>query len=326
MKEIWSLEQELLQAAGISGRCERIIDVLEAMAGDHCDELNRTPGGVLIAHIRGEGEKLMLWADVHSEGFFVIGHDAHGYTRVEASGMRTMDLADTPLRTEDGRSAVLRMDMKYGDRISDATPLFLDMGKNEKELSVGTYLVYAAKVKRLMNGRRVMAPFCESHVPCGILMQLMEYAMENRGSKDLYFVFADGVQNAASAAFVIRPDCVVTVMAVNTTDGHQTPKQSAVRLGGGPALKLRDAYGPCSHEMRTRLEKAAERAGFALQYDIDNNTNAGFADLQFQNTGIPTAAVALPVRYKNAPAEIYDTGDAEEIASLLRCVCREEVR
>lgn len=318
MKEIWSLQQGLLPFVGIGGRCERMLHAIEAEAAAHCDELFHTPGGSLVCHVRGEGEKYMLWADIHSEGFYVTGHDPLGYTRVEADGMRTMDLENTPLRTEDGQPAVLRMAKEPGTTVSDSTPMFLDLGKNDRALAVGTYLVYAAEARRIMNGKRVMAPFCASHVPCAVLLQLMEYAQEDRSGKDLYFVFADGVQNAVSAAFAIDPARAVSVMAVNATDGCEAAKRGAVRLGGGAVLKLRDAYGPCSRIMREEMEAAAKRQGVAWQYDCDNNTNAGYAGLQYQNTGIPTMAAALPLRYKNAPAGIYDSSDVQELVKLLR--------
>lgn len=311
MKDIWMVQQEMLPFVGISGRCERMLHAIEAQAKVHCDEMFHTPGGGLVCHVRGEGEKYMLWADVHSEGFFVTGHDKLGYARVEGDGMLTMDLENTPLCTEDGQTAVLRVAKE------DSNPLFIDMGKNDGTTAVGTYLVYAAEAKQIMNGRRVMAPFCASHVPCAALLQLMEHAQTERSGKDLYFVFADGVKNAALAAFAIEPERAVGVMAVNTTDGYET-KKGAVRLGGGAVLKLRDAYGPCSRKMRAELEKTAEQNGIVLQYDCESNTNAGYYELQFRNTGIPTVAVALPLRYKNAPAGIYDISDARELVALLR--------
>lgn len=311
MKDIWMIQQELLPFVGISGRCERMLHALEAQAKTHCDEIFHTPDGSLICHVCGEGEKYMLWADVHSEGFFVTGNDSLGYTRVEDDGMLTMDLENTPLRTEDGQTAVLRMAKE------DSNPLFLDLGKNDGTPEVGTYLVYAADAKRVMNGRRVMAPFCASHVPCAALLQLMEYAQTERSGKDIYFVFADGAKNAALAAFAIGPERAISVMATNTADGYEI-KTGAVRLGGGAVLKLRDAYGPCSRKMRAELEETAKQNGIVLQYDCENNTNAGYFALQFQNTGIPTVAVALPLRYKNAPTGIYDISDAQELVALLR--------
>jgi endoglucanase len=307
--------------ACVQGQCESIRGAICERAGPLCDEVRVLPGGTMICRIAGEGKPLMLWANMGNAGFCVSGVDEKGFARAAAIGVSPSDCDNTPLRTPDGMRAVLRADGTNADNTGAGPAFFLDFGENGERLPpLGTPLVYDAEPARLIRGR-VRAPFAGSHVPAAVLQRLMEAARAWR--RELYFVFADGADGAAQAAYAVRPACVLTLTAAEAADACAEPEnRNVLRIGGGAVLKLRDRNAPCLQKALPRAaELAASRTGTALQYDLSARGEAGYAAVQFQNGGLPMIALAVPVRYIDTPVCICDLGDLKALTALAAALC-----
>lgn len=304
----------------LHGQCGAIRDAIREQAEPLCDEIRVLPGGTMICRVAGEGDPLMVWADMGNAGFYVSGFDEKGFARAAEVGVNLIDYENTPLRTPDGIYAVLRAEEVYGDKTDNKTKFFLDFGENRDLPPLGTPLVYDVAPARLW-GSKVRMPFAGSHVPCVALLALIRAARV--WGREMYFVFADGAEGAAQAAYALKPACVLTLMAAEANDACAKPEdRNVLRIGSGAVLKLRDYKAPClSRTLPHAAEKAALQAGTVLQHDFSQKGDAGYKTIQFQHCGIPMIALAVPVRYIDTPACICDLEDVKALIAVAAAFC-----
>ena len=137
---------------------------------------------------------------------------------------------------------------------------------------------------------------------------------------DLYFVFTSqeevGLRGAKTAAFAIEPEIA---LAVDVTDTGDVPdcEYMAVKLGEGPAVKIKDS-SVISHQWVCQwMKEAAIRAKIPYQLEV---LTAGGTDAGAVHTtkgGVLTGAISVPCRYMHTTVESVDKHDLENAIGLL---------
>ena len=95
-----------------------------------------------------------------------------------------------------------------------------------------------------------------------------------------------------------------------------------VSLGGGAAIKVKDASLICTPAVRNFMVKIAEDQGIKYQTEVLQTGGTDSAAIQMTKTGIPTGAISIPCRYIHSPCEMVDLGDLEECVKLAKRFAR----
>jgi endoglucanase len=136
----------------------------------------------------------------------------------------------------------------------------------------------------------------------------------------IYFVFSVqeevGVRGATAAAYGIDPDLG---LAVDITPTGDTPKgmRMEVRLGEGPAIKIRDRGMLSDPRVVDWMVNTAEDSGLPHQLEILEIGGTDARAIQLTRAGVPAGCLSIPCRYAHSPSEMVDFDDVQNAVKLL---------
>ena len=338
MLDIRTLHEQLIEKALPSGFEQEVGDYLGQLAAPYVDEVTRDALGNVLCHKKGSGPRIMLAAHMDLIGFMITFIDEKGFLRFEPiGGHKPAFLHRTPvrLRGRDGSivSGVI-LCAKWAEagrkNTGDIRPsdLYIDIGAGSYEkasalVSIGDVAVFDGET--VQQGDKVLTPYADDLIACVVLLRTMELLQES--PYDVWFVFTVqeevGCRGAATAAFAIHPDMGIAVDVCGTGDTPSAPIYSAVRLGAGPTVKIKDGSAVCNPQVVQFLRDAAQREGLAYQDEILLSGGTDAASIQRSHGGILAGGVSIPTRNVHSPREIYSLRDVEGAASLLAAALRQ---
>ena len=89
-------------------------------------------------------------------------------------------------------------------------------------------------------------------------------------------------------------------------------------LGGGAAIKIKDASVLCSKVIVDGLTALAEADKIPYQYEILVAGGTDTSSMQTAGAGAHAGAVSIPTRYVHSPVEVVDAKDLDACVKLLR--------
>ena len=191
----------------------------------------------------------------------------------------------------------------------------------ERLVSVGDMAVFESGTI-LQNGR-IISKSMDDRIGCAILVQIA--LNQPRTENEIYYVFTAqeevGLRGARTAAYGIMPDMALAVDVTTTGDTPEC-KPMSVRIGDGPAIKIKDRSVIAHPQIKDRLIKCAEEHNIPHQFEIlvQGGTDAG--SIHTTAGGIPSGGVAIPTRNVHNSAEIVDMKDVENAVKLIEAFIR----
>jgi len=308
---------KLLSAFGVSGHEEEVRKVIiEELKDINCD-VKEDKMGNLIIKLGAGNEKLMFCAHMDEIGLIATYIEDNGFIRVGSVGdFKPSDIVHNFVRFENGVVGKVGS-AKNNPEIGD---LFVDIGvstreealKIVREADTASFLGDAIEVED-----KLIGPGLNNRIGCFILLRLIKELKET--NKELYFVFSAqaelGGRGARAAAFSIEPDYAVVVDLEEA--GDVIGGKNNIKLGKGPVLTVMDRSLIIHHEVKERLQKAAEEKGIALQYAaVDRITDGG--TIHKEGIGIKTGVLSVPCRYNHTASEMVSLKDVEKAIELLK--------
>lgn len=325
MSKVFDLYKEIGGAFGPSGREDAVREAIAAVAGAYIDEITTDALGNLICRKKGTGKKLLFAAHMDSIGLVATFIDEKGFVRFsQVGGLFHGDLIHTRVRFANGTRGVISYEEKTPFKSLGMDNLFLDIGAKsraeaEQLIEVGDFAVFDAPCFE-QNGV-ICGPYLDNRIGCVTLLLLLEQLGQETPENDLYFVFTAqeevGLRGAGAAAFAVEPDAAVAVDVTDTGDLPERKTPMAVKLGGGPAVKVMDRSVICTPALRLALEQAAADCGIHTQREILQFGGTDTAALQKARAGVSAGAVSIPTRYIHSPSEMCAVSDVEQTAQLL---------
>ena len=99
----------------------------------------------------------------------------------------------------------------------------------------------------------------------------------------------------------------------------------SVRLGDGPAIKVRDS-GMIAHAGLVRLmRQRAEAAGITHQMEVLDGGSTDARPMQVAGPGCAAGCISIPCRYVHTPSETVDARDVEGAVQLLVALLSEPI-
>lgn len=323
------LIQTLAEAWGPSGHEAAVREVVLRLIEGHVDDTRVDAlGNLVVRKAAAEGAaaapKVMLAAHMDEIGVIVTHVDAEGFLRfAPVGGILTGNLIGTRVAFEDGTVGVIgsekRDDASKAPKLDE---LFIDVGARERagvRQKVGDAAAFRHGVD-WSNGRPI-TPNHDDRIGCAVLVETLRRLAP--GPNEVFGVFTVqeeiGVRGAAPSAFGVAPDMAVALDVTGTGDTPEA-RPMAVRLGHGPAIKVKDGGMIAHRGVRALLERRAEQAGIAVQLEVLTGGTTDAMAIQTSRAGVPTGALSIPSRYVHTPSQIVDLGDVEGAVRLLVAV------
>lgn len=319
-----ALLERLSDCYGPSGSEERIRDLVRDEIKSLVDQVRVDAFGNLIAHRRGTGshrKKIMLAAHLDELGVMVTFIDGRGFCRFGALGhVKPLTLLGARVQFENGAVGVIgREENRAAANEIDMDTLFMDLGMPASETStvrVGDSACFAREFTEA--GDFLIGKALDGRAGCAVLIETLRQL--RKSPHDLFVAFTVqhqvGARGAGAAAYAIQPDAA---FVIDTASAHDTPGSTAggIALGNGPAIKFQDQGALTSSSTRQMLLETARHVRIPIQLDVKPRSDGDTMPIQAAHQGVPTAALALPIRYHNTASEMIHTADADNAVKLL---------
>jgi len=324
---MFTILRTLINTPSVSGREEKIRELIKKYITPLCDEVYTDALGNLIAHKKGSLEnapKVMLCAHMDEIGFLVTFIEDDGFIRIApVGGISPAAAAFSEVVSENGIAGVIVPDSETKPADYKLDKFYIDIGaKNKKEaekrVKIGDFFVVAPYAKRLAGSRVFGRPF-DDRIGCAILIELAKKC--EVPEHDLYFVFSVqeevGCRGSKPSAYAIAPDYAIA-FDVTATGDSLGAKPMAVKLGDGAAIKIKDASVICDAETVNKLTELAKANKIKHQHEILKFGGTDTSSMQIAGSGCRAVALSVPSRYIHSGVEVIDLDDAEACVELAR--------
>lgn len=314
------LLEKLTQTDGVSGSEEAVRNVIKSEIEKYCDDIRIDALGNIIAHKKGEGNKIMLAAHMDEIGVIVTFIDENGFLRfTPAGGLMINELVCRRVRFENGTVGVIGCEEE--DKKPELKKLYIDIGaKNageaEKLVKIGDAAAFDGGFYK--NRNTVISKALDNRAGCYVALEAAK--LLNESGADMYYVFTVqeevGLRGARTAAYTVEADYAVALDVTDTGDTPNAPKM-AVSLGKGAAIKVMDRSVLCDADVREAMKKAAQENNIPYQLEImtDGGTDAGAIHLS--RSGVKTGGISIPARYIHSPSEMVNVRDIKACIKLV---------
>lgn len=315
----------LTQAAGPSGNEERVRAVIEREVALLADDVKTDALGNLIAHIKGDGPRVMLDAHMDEVGVIATFIEENGFVRVSNLGGLVLNAAFAQrVRFLNGVSGIVYKEQTEAGKEVKLSDLYIDIGAKNKEeaeekIKIGDVAYFEGSYEE--SGSRVVSKAIDDRVGCFILIEAMKRVRENGTPKnDLYFVFSVseelGLRGARAAVHTVAPDFAVAVDVTRTGDLPGKTKM-AVKLGEGLAIKVKDSSILCHPYIKDFMVQTCKVHEIPYQMEILESGGTDVGAIHVANGGVPSGCISIPLRYIHTPCEMADKEDIKGAVELL---------
>ncbi len=319
-----ALVKRLAGAYGPSGSEEQVRELVRTEIKGFVDQVRADALGNLVALRRGSGnqrKKVMLAAHLDEIGVMVTFIDPRGFLRFGALGpVKPLTLLGARVQFANGAIGVLAREEKGASQNEiQIEKMFMDVGAATAEsasIRVGDAACFVQEAVDV--GEHIIGKGLHGRIGCAVLIETMRQL--KRTPHDVYCVFTVqeevGTRGAGAAAFAIQPDFAFVLDATAAQDVPGS-NSSPIALGKGPAIKLKDRSMIASPPARQALIQAAREARVSYQIEVTPRAGGDGAPIQAAREGVPTGALAIPMRYMHTPSEMIAFEDAQNATKIL---------
>ena len=317
------LLKKLTQITSPSGNECAICDFIENEIKDYVDEIYRDNLGNLIAHIKGDGARVLFDAHTDEIGVLATFIEDNGYIRfANLGGVSPHNALHARVKFLNGTVGVVSVDASRDDIMKNVklSDLYIDIGAKNKEeaetkVSIGDAAAFVGEFADL--GNKVVSKALDDRVACYCLIRVIKEIKSQKN--DLYFVFAAseelGLRGAKAAAASINPEYAVA-LDVTATGDTLGKRKMAVKLGGGAAIKIKDNSILCHPYIKQLMIETCKKYNIPYQTEVLEFGGTDAGAIHLSGAGVATGAISIPTRYIHSPSEMADKNDIEAVINL----------
>lgn len=328
------LFRDLVMTPGISGREERIRDVVQKYMTDLVDDTRIDALGNLVGIRSGSGPRVMLCAHMDSIGFLVTHIDDNGFLRISPVGgfdARTLvmqrvvvcgekrDFVGLLAPTSKPIHLLSGDEAKKPPKIED---LFIDLMLPPDEVKAGVSIGDPVSLVRepLITDEAVTAPYLDDRLGVYVVLEALRKARRN--DAEIYAVVSVqeevGVRGATTAAFEIEPAVGVAVDVTIAGDLPGADRSTQVcALGKGAAIGLMDSGSISDPRLVRTFKGLAEKQSIPYQMEILPRGGTDAGGIQLTRAGVPVITISIPIRYVHTVNEMAYVADIDATVDLL---------
>ena len=292
----------------------------------------------VIAHKKGTGPKVALFAHMDEIGLMVVAIEEDGSLRLGNVGGVDPRILPACRVWVHGKEKLFGTigalpphlmkaeDQKQNYRRED---LYVDVGlpaeKVRELVRVGDIVTFNVPSTPLLNGQ-FSAKTMDDRACVTMLVETAERLRKLQCDADVYFVGSTqeevGLRGAKTAAWSIDPDYGIAV-DVTSEDGIPGAKHTASSLAGqGAAVKVMDRSVICHPEMVNLLMELAQKQGIPAQRDVIQAGGTDAGAIHQTRSGVCTGGISIPCRYTHTPCEMVCAADVEACVELVTALAQ----
>lgn len=311
---------------GPAGREHKVAEALEELIRPYVDEVHTDAIGNLIAVKKGApgGKRVMLTAHMDTPGALALNVSEEGLIFLAPVGdVRPHHLIGQRVVWGSGVVGIIQHETVDEPKELTFRKLWCDIGACSREEALASVplgdMCVLVKELQQMGEDLIAGPGLNNRAGCAVLLEVAEHL--GASPHEVTFVFTTqgsvGPRGAAPAAYAVQPDAAF-VVELTPSGGLPGGPKVAVRLGQGPALKLKDATFMAHWKLSELVRSLAEAERIPLQTEINPDLGrTGAQAVAAVRQGIPTAALDLPARYLGTAGEMVSLRDMMGAADLL---------
>jgi endoglucanase len=333
------LLKRLCEAPGLPGAEEPVKEIVVSALGEFTEDIKEDAIGNVVAHVRGDGPKLVLDAHTDEVGFMVSHIDQRGFLRV------------TPLGGIDARVFYAQRLVVWGKKtvvgIVAALPPHLSKLSGEKEapdvedclIDLGLSADKVVSLVKVGDVASYFSPFIETEDAViskaiddrvGLFVILEALKRTAKINCDLYVSATVqeevGLRGANVIVPVYEPDFVIAMEGTVSNDLPGVPEHKTLaKVGKGPEIRLSDKYLVANRALSFFITGVAERQEIPHQITVKKAGSTNATAMQVTGKGTKVSVVSVPVRYLHSPSSIAYKVDIENTIRLISTVL-EEIR
>jgi endoglucanase len=211
--------------------------------------------------------------------------------------------------------------------------MWIDVGAQSRgeaeELGVrcGDPITFDRDLRVIGKGNFVTGRALDNRLGLAVLIQVMRELLNEEHEATIYAVASVmeevGARGAQTAAAAINPNIAVALDVTHGTDPAVTPKWSAIKLGGGPSIRLADIYWPTLQGcltptwLKELVLQVADEAHVPYQVDVLSGTFLDSSTIHTVGRGVPSLGILIPRRNGHTPAEVACLDDVKNAVQLV---------
>jgi endoglucanase len=332
----FALLTQLTETAGISGREERVRDLVSAQLTKISADIRVDAMGNLIGHLPGKGPRVALMAHMDEIGFMVSKIEKEGFVRVMPVGGVDAQVFGAQKVLVHGRRELpgvvgsipphLRKSKNAKERqmVPPIEEGFVDLGLPPERVaewvSVGDPVTFATRSWE--NETSFFGKALDDRVGLFVMLAAAQRA-QNR-SCDLFLIASTqeeyGLRGASAALFPIQPQIGLALEGTVASDMpglKLAPNAPATIQGGGPEIRLSDSRMLSNRQLADALIQVARDSHIPHQVIVKNFGTTDATAMQTTARGVKTCVVSVPTRYIHAPISIARKTDIERTIDLI---------
>jgi putative aminopeptidase FrvX len=332
----YELLTQLVETPGVSGREERVRELLAGWLADISTQVTVDPMGSLIVHVPGSGPKVALVAHMDEIGFLVSKIEADGFVRV-------MPVGGVDARVFGAQKVIVhgRRDLpgivgsipphllkkRDGAQRKEAVPIeesFIDLGLPADDIlqmvGVGDPVTFATS--SWQNEHAFFGKALDDRV--GLFVMLTAVRQAATIGCDLFMIASTqeeyGLRGAGPAVFAVKPDIMLALegtVASDTPGLKLPPNVAATCQNKGPEIRLSDRGMLSNRQVADVLVDQARKAGIPHQLIVKNTGATDAMAGQTAGTGTRACTLSVPVRYIHAPVGLVQKADIRYSVDLV---------
>jgi endoglucanase len=331
---------EFMEMAAPTGQEEPVLAWCRERWAAAGAEVTSTPIGNVLAHVPGDGPKLLIQGHADEIGFVVKSIDERGFIWLTDGQAGSRNFSE---RYPVGKPALIvarnaRIDGMFGaatghilstkaDRGKTPTEddIFVDIGVDSKEeaealgVHVGAGVIWNPPTRRL--GKRLYGKAIDNRVSLALMTHLLSEVDPAAYRYDITIAATVqeeiGLIGALSLGQSGPFDLAIAIDNGPIADYPGTSlKEMPVQLGKGPTLVYTDSWAHYDRRIIVWLLDIAETNDIPVQRTIYPGFGSDGAALI--RSGIPAALLAISTRYTHSAFEMLDERDLTGAFDLLR--------
>ncbi len=205
--------------------------------------------------------------------------------------------------------------------------IYVDIGVNSKEealdlIQIGDPITFTTEME-FLNDDILTGRALDNRMGGYIIAEALKKIKERRKDLKVNVIALNSVQEevggfgARMMSYRFMPDVALVTDVTHSTDtpGIDQKDHGTVELGKGPTLQ----HGGANHpKVVDYLEGICDKAEISVQHEATSvRTGTDTDSIFYQQTGIPSALISLPLRYMHSPVETCNMNDVEDLINIM---------
>lgn len=324
---------ELVTTPGISGREERIRDVVVARLSELVDDVQVDKLGSVIGTRAGDAPKVMLSAHMDSIGFLVKHVDDEGFVWPSPVGgfdARTLTVQRVLVAGRQDYVGLMYWKTKpihvltaeEKKKSLSLEDLYIDLMIPAEEVKENVSVADPITLYRtpLVNDYAVSAPYLDDRLGVYVLLKTLERARKTRAEIHAVVSVQEevGLRGARTSAYGAEPDIGVALDITLATDTPGVAAGDRVsRLGEGVSITVMNGASISDPRLVREFERLAGVNDITYQKEILPRGGTDAGAIQASRGGVPVITISTPVRYVHTANEMAAKVDVDATVDLM---------